>query len=151
MNGPQIPSSTAAEAGRLDALSRRKASSAHPSYRAGYLDGLFERASQHVAASFRDRTINGMVIEAIADADGARYWLRDASGRLVTEGTAIDIEMAVAGAEGDLRSLGQPTARLSEITATIRTLDPTLSDDAVQRVATKAAAFMVEFRESGQR
>ena len=132
------------EQGRADATNRKKASSIAPEYKGGYLDGLFDRSASTATASFRDNTISGMVIEALANDAGASYSVRLIGGNLVCTGSATDIESAIAAAESDIVSLGHLTVRVAQIEATISRLHPEMAAPEVRRLASKTAQYILE-------
>ena len=137
------------EDGHLDAMARKTAASDDPSYKLGYLDGVFERAAKVVEGAFRDRTITGLEFRvvpkaAVLDGEGALWSVMDREGRLVTRGEAIDVEHGVARCEGVAKHLGEPVARLASIERTIRGLHPEMGHPEVQRLAGRVAEYIIE-------
>ena len=132
------------EEGKVHALGRKKARSVYPEYKQGYLDGLFQRSASRAKASFREATISGLVIEAVASDAEATYFVRTGDGTLVSTGKASDIESAVAAAESDIVSSGRVAVRIGQIVATINSLHPATSVAEQHRLAGKAAQYIVD-------
>lgn len=134
--------------GRSDALSRIARRSDDPEYEQAYLDGLFERARTAQVTGFRDRTIDGLVFEVTATADGARWEVTDSHTGSLRSGLTTDVETGVAMCEGVARSMGRHVARLSEIRAQIDAIHPAMDERTKARLASMAADKLLERKAS---
>jgi hypothetical protein len=138
---------TTYEAGYSDAIERTPRTSEAPDYRLGYLDGLHDRTGTKMSG-YRDRTVGGLLFEASLQGDSASWSVTEPSGA-IHSGVAIDIEHAIAACEGVARSLNQPSARMSQITASIRQSKPTLDEREVARLANRAVDYIFAFERHG--
>lgn len=131
--------------GRTDAEGRRpRRVQASAAYEAGYLEGIALRSERSRPESFTSETIQGMRVTAAFAGDGVWGWsVEHPQGGMSAVGSAPDQEIAIASAEGWLRSNGFTVARRHVISDQVHRLHPSASTSDVERITDRVVGYML--------